>query len=176
MLTIPNFITLLRLFLVPVILASLWAHDYQRALLFFVIAGLSDALDGFLARRLNQKTLVGAILDPIADKTLIDSIYLAGAHLKILPAWLAGIVVGRDVFILTGFLILTLYTKKLEVRPTYLSKGTTVAQVSTIVITLAGFSFQEIFFYFTGILTILSGVHYLWIGVRFFHKNKRAGG
>ncbi|OAG27189.1 CDP-alcohol phosphatidyltransferase family protein [Thermodesulfatator autotrophicus] len=171
MINIPNLVTILRLCLVPVIIKYLLAGDQQKALLFFIIAGLSDALDGFLARRLNQKTLLGAILDPIADKTLVDSIYLLGAYLGLLPIWLAFVVVGRDILILLGFLVLVAITKKIEVRPTYLSKATTAIQVTTIVGTLAQIPKIKILFYLTGGITVLSGLHYLWLGLKLRKKN-----
>ncbi|AEH44723.1 CDP-diacylglycerol/glycerol-3-phosphate 3-phosphatidyltransferase [Thermodesulfatator indicus DSM 15286] len=166
MINIPNLVTILRLCLVPVVISYLLAGDHQKALIFFLIAGLSDVLDGFLARRLNQKTLLGAILDPIADKTLVDSIYLLGAYLELLPKWLAVIVVGRDFLILLGFLCLVAITKKIEVRPTYLSKATTAIQVITVVATLAKIPNLNILFYLTGVFTVLSGLHYLWLGVQ----------
>ncbi len=175
MLNLPNLITLLRLLLIPVVVLNLLEGHYKQALLFFILAGLSDALDGFLARSLNQKTLLGAILDPIADKLLVNSVYLLGAYLGLLPGWLAAIVLSRDILILIGFAVLVSHTKRLEVRPTILSKCTTASQIFTVVLTLWGLEEEilRIFFFFTGGLTALSGLHYLWIGAGYF-KKKRA--
>ncbi|HHI96319.1 MAG TPA: CDP-diacylglycerol--glycerol-3-phosphate 3-phosphatidyltransferase [Thermodesulfatator atlanticus] len=175
MLNVPNCITLLRLFLIPVIIIALLEGHPRLALLFFIVAGISDALDGFLARALKQKTLLGAILDPIADKLLINTIYILGAYLGLLPDWLAVIVISRDVMILIGFLILTWHTRKIEVKPTVLSKGTTVAQISTVVITLAHFSegIKALACYLTAGLTIVSGMHYLFLGLKMLEGNKK---
>ncbi len=177
MLNIPNFITLLRLLLIPVVIINLLEGHLRLALFFFVLAGLSDALDGFLARALKQKTLLGAILDPIADKLLTNSIYILGAYLDLLPDWLAVIVISRDVFILLGFLLLSLQTKRLEVRPTLLGKATTACQLSTVVVTLAGFSLalKTFFFYLTAFLTVLSGLHYLYLALKMLEKEERGG-
>ncbi len=172
MLNLPNLVTLLRLILIPVVIINLLEGRLKLALFFFILAGLSDALDGFLARALNQKTLLGAILDPVADKLLVNSIYILGAYLGLLPDWLAVIVLSRDVLILIGFAILTFHTKRLEVRPTILSKCTTASQILTVVVTLAGLSreIQEVCFYFTGGLTTLSGFHYLWLGMKMLRE------
>ncbi len=173
MLNLPNLVTLLRLLLIPVVIINLLEGRLKLALLFFILAGLSDALDGFLARALNQKTFLGAVLDPIADKLLLNSVYLLGAYLELLPDWLAVIVLSRDILILIGFGILVFYTKRLEVHPTILSKCTTASQILTVVLTLGRFA-EEILrasFLFTGGLTLASGFHYLWLGIKVLEKN-----
>ena len=174
MLNVPNFITLLRLLLIPVVIISLLEGHLRLSLFFFVLAGLSDALDGFLARALKQKTLLGAILDPIADKLLTNSIYILAAYLDLLPDWLAVIVISRDVLILLGFLLLSLQTKRLEVSPTLLGKATTACQLSTVVVTLAGLSppVKSLFFYLTALITVLSGLHYLYLALKVLEREK----
>ncbi len=175
MLNIPNFITLIRLFLVPVVIISLLENHFRWALIFFLIAGLSDALDGFLARALKQKTLLGAILDPIADKLLLDSIYLLGANRGIFPDWLAVIVISRDIFILLGFIILNLFKQHLEVKPSLPSKMTTAFQIITAVVTLYGLPGEilEVFFLITTGFTIFSGLHYLYLGINALAENNK---
>ncbi len=168
MINIPNFITLLRLILIPIIIIYLLQGRYELALVLFIIAGLSDALDGFLARALKQKTLLGAILDPIADKLLLDSIYILSAYLELMPDWVAVIVVSRDIFILIGFIILTFFKKRLEVKPSIPSKMTTASQIITVICVLGGLP-QEIVavvIYLTAGLTIFSGLHYLYQGLK----------
>ncbi len=168
MINIPNAITILRVIFIPVIVIYL-LHGYDRmALWFFLAAGISDALDGFLARTLRQKTYLGAIMDPIADKLLLDSIYSVAAYRQLIPDWLAVIVVSRDVFILIGFLILSFFKKKLEVRPSLPGKLTTFAQICTIVLILwrPQYAYAPWVFLFTAAITCLSGLHYLYIGLQ----------
>jgi hypothetical protein len=93
---IPNLITLLRIILVPIIVILLIQGFFLKALIVFVVAGLSDALDGFLARVLHQQTVLGAYLDPIADKALLASSFVTLSILHIIPSWLAVIVISRD--------------------------------------------------------------------------------
>ncbi len=173
MLNIPNLITLLRLLLIPIVTICLLEERFQWALIFFLIAGLSDALDGFLARALKQKTQLGALLDPIADKLLLDTIYLLGAGQRLFPEWLAVIVISRDVFILLGFLLLTFFKRRFEVHPSIPSKITTVCQILTVILTLYGLPSQILLlaFHLTAALTILSGLHYLYLGLKAFAEN-----
>jgi len=168
MINVPNAITLLRLLFTPIILIYLLHGRYKLALILFVLAGLSDAVDGFLARALKQKTLLGAIMDPIADKLLLDSIYIASAFQKLLPDWLAIIVVSRDVFILIGFIILSLFKKSLEVRPSIPGKLTTTFQIITVILVLKGVP-TGVFYgavFLTAAMTIFSGLHYLYLGLK----------
>ena len=168
MLNVPNLITLLRLLLIPAVIICLLENRFGWALVFFVVAGLSDALDGFLARALKQKTLLGAILDPIADKLLLDSIYLLGASRGLFPDWLAVIVISRDILILLGFILLSLFKHRFEVQPSIPSKITTAFQITTAVVTLYGLPQEilEVFFFLTTGLTVFSGLHYLYLGIQ----------
>ena len=99
---IPNFITLIRILLVPLLVIFLIEGKTSYAFLTFIAAGASDGLDGFLARVLKQKTALGAFVDPIADKLLLTASYITMAVLGMLPEWLSVLVVSRDVIILTG--------------------------------------------------------------------------
>jgi len=173
MLNLPNLITLLRLLLIPVVVICLLEDKFQWALVFFLIAGLSDALDGFLARTLKQKTQLGALLDPIADKLLLDTIYLLGVGRGLFPEWLAVIIISRDVLILLGFLLLSLFKHRLEVHPSLPSKLTTACQIITVVLTLYGLPPRalHLLFFVTAGLTIFSGLHYLYLGLRAFAEN-----
>ncbi len=105
---IPNLITLLRIILVPVVVILLIQGSFLKALMVFIVAGLSDALDGFLARVLNQQTALGAYLDPIADKALLASTFITLSVLHVIPGWLTVIVISRDLIILLGILILSI--------------------------------------------------------------------
>lgn len=141
------------------------------ALLVFAIAGISDGLDGLIARYMNQRTALGAILDPAADKLLLISSFVALAILGIIPPWVTVIVITRDVVILVGLAILMLTEKKYEVRPTLVSKCTTTVQIVTVLVTLydpAQLKLATIYptlLWSTAILTTWSGLHYIYIGM-----------
>ena len=105
---IPNFLTLFRIILVPAFVIFLIQSEYDKALIVFVVAGLTDALDGTLARLLKCQTILGAYLDPIADKLLLVTSYATLAILGIIPAWLSVLVISRDIIILIGIAIIAL--------------------------------------------------------------------
>ncbi len=168
--TWPNLITVLRLLLIPLIVIALFSERKSEALVLFVLAGLSDALDGLLARKLGQKSLLGAVMDPLADKFLLDTIYVLCAWKGYLPAFLAVLVVSRDVFIVSGFLVLYLFSTPPEINPTRLSKANTTLQVVTAASVLASLSSSilEPLFYLTAAFTVTSGLHYLYLGFKAF--------
>ncbi len=168
MITWPNILTVLRILLIPLVIIALLEGRRFEALVFFVVAGVSDALDGLLARTLNQKSQLGAVLDPVADKFLLDSIYVICAWKGFLPAYLAVLVVTRDALIIAGFLILYLFVYPPEPRPTILSKANTVAQVVTAAAVLASApkALLRPLFFVTATLTVSSGLHYLYLAFR----------
>ena len=100
---IPNIITLIRILIVPIVIIFLLKEKLFYGLIAFIIAGVSDGLDGFIARAFNKKTKIGAYLDPVADKLLIISSFVGLAVLKIIPSWLTVIVLTRDFLIVIGF-------------------------------------------------------------------------
>ncbi len=173
---IPNLISLIRILLVPVFIIFIIKNRLSGALIVFTIAGISDGLDGFLARYFNQQTYLGAYLDPIADKILLTSAFVALAVLKILPGWMAVIVLSRDILIMTGIAILTFLDTKPPIKPTLVSKCTTVAQLSTIFFILLDPDFAKAdlmrnsLYWLTAGLTVLSGLHYIAIGTKILQK------
>ncbi|MBU0486101.1 MAG: CDP-alcohol phosphatidyltransferase family protein [Proteobacteria bacterium] len=174
---IPNFITLVRILLIPVLVILLLEGKNDLALITFIIAGASDALDGFIARLFKQKTAIGAFIDPIADKLLLITSYITLAIFGKLPGWLAVIVVSRDVIIVTGIGILMLNNRPLEIKPTIDSKVTTFVQLLTILFLLGKDYLGEInmiqtpLFYGTALITLYSGGHYLAIGIKILSNN-----
>lgn len=128
--SLPNLISLGRLVLVPAIIMMIANQRWKEACILFVIAGLSDAVDGWLAKTFNLTTELGAYLDPVADKALIVSIYVALAIVAVLPATIAILVVARDVMIIGAFMISLIMRKPVKVRPLMVSKLNTVAQIS----------------------------------------------
>jgi len=149
------------------------------ALLIFSLAGISDGLDGFIARYYNQRTTLGAYLDPIADKLLLASAFISMAILKIVPGWVAVIVISRDVLIIMGIAIFTITEKSYRVKPSIISKITTVSQITTIILTLINVSTMAfttlmiILFWITSALTTVSGLHYIYLGMIILQNGNR---
>lgn len=127
---LPNIITIGRLVLVPVAVAMIVAGRWFEAFAVFVIAGLSDAADGWLAKTFDLRSELGAFLDPLADKALLMSIYVALGIAGAIPATLVILVVSRDVMILGGVVTAWLFDRPLEIRPLYVSKANTALQIA----------------------------------------------
>lgn len=168
--SLPNALTLIRILLIPLFVIFLISKSFHSAFITFVVAGITDGLDGFVARIWNQRTDLGSYLDPIADKLLLASAFVTLAILRIIPSWLTVIVLSRDMLIALGFWVLTMTNHKPMVKPRFTSKITTVFQILTVIWALLSvlhwrteFLFP-IFIKLTAFFTILSGVHYIYIG------------
>ena len=135
--SIPNLITLARILLVPVLVWAIIAGEMRLAFLLFLVAGISDAVDGFLAKRFGMATELGAYLDPLADKVLIVSIYVALGITGVLPAWLVILVVSRDIMIVGAVLLSWLVDNPVAMKPALVSKLNTAAQIVFATLTLA---------------------------------------
>lgn len=167
---IPNIITLGRTLLVPIVYwLVISGHDIW-AFALFVTAGASDALDGYLARRFNMQTELGAHLDPLADKLLIVSIFIALGMRGDIPSWLVITVVARDILILLGIMVASLLGRPVQIAPLQISKMTTVAQISLAAMVLANSAFslgldylQIGLVWLTAALTVASLIAYLRI-------------
>ncbi|MGD8847585.1 MAG: CDP-alcohol phosphatidyltransferase family protein [Desulfobacteraceae bacterium] len=174
--SIPNILTLARILLTPLFVILLLRDLFPMALLVFAVAGISDGLDGLIARYMNQRTALGAYLDPAADKLLLISSFIALAVLGIIPSWISVIVIARDVIILLGLAILMLTEKKYEVSPTLVSKCTTTVQILTVLVTLYDPThlkvalLHPVLLWSTAILTTLSGLHYIYIGMNILQE------
>jgi len=167
---LPNAITVSRIALVPVLILLLKSQDYVPALIVFLIAGISDALDGYIAKRYNLVTGLGAILDPLADKILLVSAYIMLSFLGHVPFWLVLSVAFRDLLIIGGYLVYISLVGAVQMRPSYLSKLNTVMQILLIVAILVQQAASSFFPVLTNgliiavlITTVASGAHYLWI-------------
>jgi len=136
--TIPNYITIFRFILVPFIVMALLSGYVGAALIGFVI----DGIDGFIARRYNQGSELGAYLDPIADKLLLVSLFVVLGFVKELPVWLVVIVVSRDIFIIGAVLLGAVIGKPLEMHPLLVSKANTALQIVLVAVTLADIAFD----------------------------------
>lgn len=165
--TIPNVLTLIRILLTPVIVWLLLAGRLDCALLVFFIAGLTDGLDGLIARLFHQKTKLGAYLDPLADKLLLVSSFILLAYLNLAPIWLAVIIVSRDVIILLGMMTLLFHNVRVEIKPSIISKLTTLVQLMTVLAVLASSYVSGprwaylVLFFLTGLFSVVSGLQYI---------------
>jgi cardiolipin synthase (CMP-forming) len=126
---LPNLITLARILSVPVVVWAIAAHEMLLAFVLFLAAGVSDAVDGYLAKRFDMKSELGAYLDPLADKVLIVSIYVALGISEAVPRWIVILVVSRDLMIVGAVILSWLLDKPVKVRPLVVSKLNTVAQI-----------------------------------------------
>ncbi len=170
--TVPNFITIARLLSVPLIVWLMIADRFLDATVVFVIAGLSDAADGFIAKRFGAHSELGAYLDPVADKALLVSVFVTLGFKGALPAWLIVLVVSRDILIIGGILLAYLLGNPMEVRPLWVSKMNTTAQIVLIALVLGQHSgapiagpVLAIFVFLAAGLTIASAAAYLveWV-------------
>lgn len=134
---IPNLLTLLRILLVPVVVWAIAQGQMSIALAAFVIAGVTDAVDGYIAKHFDQQTELGAYLDPLADKALIVSIYVSLAIFGFIPPWVAILVVSRDIMIVGAVVLSTLMERPLTIQPLLVSKANTVAQIVFAALVLA---------------------------------------
>ncbi len=173
LLTLPNVITFARLCAVPLAVWLVVEHWLAEAFYLFVAAGASDAVDGWLARRNGSSNTVGALLDPVADKSLLVTMYVTLAAVNELPAWLAILVVFRDVVIVGGVLVLSVLGQPVLIRPLYISKLNTALQIILVAWTLfqAGFGFarplaSEALIWAVAATTLASGAAYVWVTVR----------
>jgi cardiolipin synthase len=139
--SIPNIITLGRIMLVPIIVWAIVSSQMEVAFAVFLIAGISDAVDGFLAKRFNMASELGALLDPLADKALLVSIYLSLGIWGDIPRWIVILVVSRDIMIVAAVIVSWLFDKPVEMRPSKVSKLNTAAQVAYAAMVLAALAF-----------------------------------
>ena len=169
--TIPNVLTLVRIFLTPVLVWFLLDGRLTSALIVFFIAGMTDALDGLIARVFNQQSRFGAYIDPLADKILLVTSFVILGYIGLVPTWLAIIAVSRDIMILLGLFTLMFHQVKVEIRPFVSSKLTTLFQLITI-FTMLGSSLLPlpswvymILFLVTAGFCVFSGASYLHAGL-----------
>ena len=170
-LTAPNQLTLLRMIFLPFIVINLLKHDYKWALALFVLAGLSDGLDGLLARTLHQQTLLGQYLDPIADKLLISTMFLVLSIERMIPWKYTVVVFSRDISILLISGVLFMIAGLRDFRPSIFGKANTFAQVAAIFFVLLllieplrwVWIARTIFLRATFFFTIISAVHYAFL-------------
>ncbi|MGC8942053.1 MAG: CDP-alcohol phosphatidyltransferase family protein [Sulfurihydrogenibium sp.] len=174
---VANILTLIRLILVPAFIIAIWYNKPLTALVLFTFAGLTDAVDGYIARKFNQVTLLGKILDPIADKTLLVSafLFIFNSQLSIkFPFWFVVLVISRDVYILAGSVLIYLVKGSIKVNPTVFGKATTFFQITTVIyILLANINlnlYNDFVYYgligITFLFMVLSTMTYTYYGFK----------
>ena len=171
---LPNLLTLVRLLLVPITVIFLMQGAFTKALILLVVSGITDALDGFFARILNQQTVLGSYLDPIADKALFASCFVTLSIKGVIPGWFTVIVISRDLIILVGIAILSIMSIPYEIRPSFIGKLTTALQLLTLVFFLVSRILPGtidnvwlvIFQWVTIAFTIISGLNYMFRGIK----------
>jgi cardiolipin synthase len=179
--SLPNLITLGRILLVPVVVWAISTGAMAIAFVLFVVAGVSDAVDGFLAKRFNMTSELGAYLDPLADKALIMSIYITLGIPGTIPRWLVILVVSRDIMIIGAVILSWLMGKPLKVKPLVVSKLNTAAQIVFACVVLGSLGFHVpaetlivVLMGVVAVLTLLSIAAYMAEWVR--HMNSAAAG
>ncbi len=174
MLNLPNFLTLVRILAIPFFLVLLSSHLYLQALIVFIVGGVTDFLDGAVARFTHQETALGSYLDPVADKLLVTSSFIMLGLVGGIPPWLVVLVVSRDIIILLGYgLVRFLVEEKIEIRPSLLGKVNTLFQLVTVGVIMV-FLYDSDFLvswlddaliFTTAVTTVLSGFHYIYRGL-----------
>jgi cardiolipin synthase (CMP-forming) len=169
---LPNLLSAARIALAPYLFYLLWNRRYGLALILCFVAGITDGLDGLLARKLGASSKLGAYLDPIADKVLLSGSFLTLALDGAAPAWLAILVFGRDILILLFAAFALLFTKVRSLPPSFWGKASTTSQIVYIVVLLGHFTgiFASILVvlatWSAAVLTAWSAIHYAWIARR----------
>ncbi|MEZ0170267.1 CDP-alcohol phosphatidyltransferase family protein [Microvirga sp. TS319] len=166
--TIPNIITIARLVMVPIVIVMIMQERWAAAFILFVVAGVSDAVDGFIARHFDMRSEFGAYIDPLADKSLLVSIYVSLAIVGAIPSWLAIIVVSRDAMIVSAVLLSWVMSRPVEIKPIMVSKLNTAAQIGFAAFALAANAYdvelgglEEIVMLIVATLTVASAGAYL---------------
>jgi cardiolipin synthase len=173
-LNVPNFLTLLRLLAIPLFLILLEDFRYSEALVVFIAAGVTDALDGAIARLTHTKTTLGSYLDPAADKLLLISAFIALGFMHEVPRWLTVVVLSRDVVIVLGYFLLFVMTQRtMEIQPVATGKLSTFLQLCSVTFVLVSLTrpalarpvLESALFYVTGIVTASAGLQYMYRGL-----------
>ncbi|HKC92943.1 MAG TPA: CDP-alcohol phosphatidyltransferase family protein [Nitrospira sp.] len=169
---IPNSLTIFRILLIPVYIGLLVYERFDEALIVLLVAGITDALDGTIARAANQRTRLGAFLDPLADKLLLTSGFVTLSSIHLIPSWVTIVVVSRDAMLLLGTAVAQFTESPIDITPTFLGKGTTFLQLTYVLLVIFLSSRHMELEILSPLLfgmvafTICSGSHYLYRGYR----------
>jgi cardiolipin synthase (CMP-forming) len=181
MVNVPNILTALRLVLAPFIVMAILAGQNLLAIILFIVAAITDVLDGWAARRFWAMTKAGAYFDPVADKVLMDSVFLALAIVGTIPWWFVLLVVGRDLYILIAAGLIATFTSLRAFPPSRLGKWCTFVQIIAAALCMIPniFLFPRLsilaveVLWASGLLTIASGIQYTVLGIRRMYQNSK---
>lgn len=171
-LNLPNTLTVARIVIIPVFITAVIYEKHRHALVLFIIAALTDLLDGFIARVTNQKTALGQFLDPLADKFLLVSSFILFSVQGWIPLWLTITVISRDLIVVIGWFLLYLLSHRVAVEPVMLGKTAIALQLIALALVLLSMNlpsripYLEILFAATAAVTSLSGIQYIYKGLR----------
>lgn len=171
-----NKITIFRILLIPFFIAFILYSKWEAALIIFIIAAVSDGIDGYLARALKQRTELGRVLDPIADKILILSAFISFCVVKDLPAavkppyYVPIVIISRDAIIILGALLIYFIKGKIEIKPTVISKITTFLQMITVISILLKLAVSGILWNIAVGFTVYSGLDYIIRGSKLLNE------
>jgi len=166
-------LTVARIILIPVFITAVIYKKLDQALLLFVLAAITDLLDGYIARITNQKTALGTFLDPLADKLLLTSSFMLFSFYGWIPLWLTITVISRDFIVVIGWLLLYMITHDVRIEPVLLGKTAIAFQLITLALVLLSVNMpsirppKEFFFAATAVLTAVSGIQYIYKGLQF---------
>ena len=169
---LPNWLTILRILLIPVFVTLLVYRRAGLALLVFCLASLTDMLDGYIARRRGTQTRLGAFLDPVADKLLMTSAFVTLTYLKVIPFWIAAVVVSRDLILSVGVIVIHVAGGTVHPSPSWLGKASTLCQVATVVSAMLAYYFKILpglprgAAWVMAFFTVGSGLQYLVQGLK----------
>lgn len=174
-----NWLTVLRILVVPVFVSLLVYGRPGPALGVFVAAALTDLLDGWVARRQHRQSRLGAFLDPVADKFLLASAFVMLTYLKVLPFWIAAVVITRDAILVVGTVLIAVLGSRIHPRPTLAGKAATVFQILTVLTGMLGRWYPvpvlaSTVLWLAAAFTVVSGLQYLIQGMRFLHATHDA--
>ena len=167
-----NWLTTLRIFLIPFFVTLLVYRHPRAALLVFCLASLTDLLDGYIARSRGRQTRLGAFLDPVADKLLLTSAFVTLTYLKVIPFWIAVVVVSRDLVLSVGVLVIHVAGGTVQPAPSWLGKLSTVFQMATVLAAMISFYFgafqslPKLLAWVTAVFTVTSGLQYIMQGLK----------
>lgn len=168
---LPNWLTVVRIILIPVFVTLLVYRRPTAALVVFLLAGLTDVLDGYIARSRGSLTRLGAFLDPMADKLLLTASFITLTYLKVIPFWITAVVISRDLVLILGAALIHVAGGTIYPTPTWLGKASTFFQMATVLAAMLSIYFKvptapRLFFWLTAIFTMASGIQYLHQGTR----------
>ncbi len=170
---IPNFITVLRIVLIPLFVALILYERYYYSLYIYIIAGISDTLDGYLARKLESFSELGKLLDPIADKFLLITSFVLFTYLEWIPVWFTVTVLSRDLFIVIGWVLMFLIFNTRTVQPSITGKVSIAIQMVLVGYILLGNTIShdlagtEILIWASAVFTVVSGLQYIYRGLNY---------